>query len=368
MTDSFRFADDLGPQKLVYIWQPAVDLKAVVAIDNLACGPSIGGVRMAVDVSAEEAFRLARAMSLKNSAAALPHGGGKAVIFADPRCAIERKEEILRAFAQAIASLEDYIPGPDMGTNETCMGWIKDEIGRAVGLPREVGGIPLDEIGATGYGLAVSAAVAQEFCDLQLEGARVAIQGFGAVGIHAASFLAEAGAVLVAAADSSGTASDTSGLDVSALIAHKKAGGSLASYSEGTGLSPEAIIGVDCDIWIPAARPDVLHRGNAEQVKAKLVLQGANLPATPEAEEMLHALGVLCVPDFIANAGGVICAAVEYQGGSESQAFATIDEKIRANTRAVLQEAARESKQPRPAAVALAERRVRRAMSLSRWH
>ena len=162
MDDPFRFADELGPLKLVHIWRPTVGLKAIVAVDNIACGPAIGGVRMAPDVSTEEAFRLARAMTLKNAAAGLPHGGGKSVIFADPKMPLGDKERLIRAFAAAIADLTDYIPGPDMGTDELAMGWIKDETGRAVGLPREFGGIPLDEIGATGFGLVAAIEVAAE--------------------------------------------------------------------------------------------------------------------------------------------------------------------------------------------------------------
>ena len=156
MEEVFRLADELGPLKLIHIHRSAVGLKAVVAIDNIACGPAIGGVRLAPDVSTEEAFRLARAMTFKNAAAGLPHGGGKSVIFADPKMPLFDKERLIRAFAAAIGDLTDYIPGPDMGTDELAMGWIKDETGRAVGLPREIGGIPLDEIGATGFGLVVA--------------------------------------------------------------------------------------------------------------------------------------------------------------------------------------------------------------------
>jgi len=193
MEEAFRLADELGPLKLVHIHRSAVGLKAVVAIDNVACGPAIGGVRMAPDVSTEEAFRLARAMTFKNAAAGLPHGGGKSVIFADPKMPLSDKERLIRAFAAAIGDLTDYIPGPDMGTDELAMGWIKDETGRAVGLPREVGGIPLDEIGATGFGLAVAIDVAREHIGLPLAGARIVVQGFGSVGKHAARFLVEKG-------------------------------------------------------------------------------------------------------------------------------------------------------------------------------
>src|SRR6516164_8946032 len=123
MEEAFRFADELGPFKLVHIYRPSADLKAVVAIDNIGCGPAIGGVRMAPDVSTEEAFRLARAMTFKNAAAGLPHGGGKSVIFADPKMALRDKERLIRAFAAAIGNLAEYIPGPDMGTDELAMGW-----------------------------------------------------------------------------------------------------------------------------------------------------------------------------------------------------------------------------------------------------
>jgi glutamate dehydrogenase/leucine dehydrogenase len=336
-------------------------------IDNTACGPAIGGVRMAPDVSIEECFRLARAMTWKNAAAGLAHGGGKSVIAADPRMPKESKEQIIRAFAGAIRDIADYIPGPDMGTNETCMGWIKDETGRACGLPAAIGGIPLDEIGAAGFGLAASVDVACEFIGLDLKGARVVVQGFGAVGRHAARFLTEEGAVLVAASDTRGAVADPAGLDVAALTALKRAGGSLRDYSRGNKLDADAILDVECDIWIPAARPDVITGDNAGRLKTRLVAQGANIPCTPDAEELLHKRSVLVVPDFIANAGGAICSAIEYRGGTERAAFDQIDERIRANTRLVLAESRRCGKLPRAAALAIAQRRVRAAAETRRW-
>lgn len=139
MDDIFRFADELGPAKIIHINLPSTGLKAVVVVDNISCGPAIGGVRMAPDVSVEEAFRLARAMTLKNAAAGLAHGGGKSVIYGDPEMPAAKKENLIRAFACSIREVTDYIPGPDMGTDERCMAWIKDEIGRATGLPAELG-------------------------------------------------------------------------------------------------------------------------------------------------------------------------------------------------------------------------------------
>jgi glutamate dehydrogenase (NAD(P)+) len=367
MEDMFRFADPLGPAKIVHIHLPNVGLKAIVVIDNIACGPAIGGVRMAPDVSVQECARLARAMTLKNAAAGLPHGGGKSVIFGDPRMSPAEKERVMRAFACAIRELVDYIPGPDMGTDERCMAWVQDEIGRSVGLPPGLGGIPLDEIGATGFGLVAAIEAALPYCGLSLKGARVAIQGFGAVGRHAARFLCDKGAMLVAAADSSATLYDPNGLDVTDLTRHKLAGGRLADYPAGKKQPLDAIIDAACDIWIPAARPDVLHAGNVARLQAKLVAQGANIPATAEAEAALHARGVLVLPDFIANAGGVICAAVEYHGGTEAAAFAAIAEKIGHNTSVVLDQASRTNSMPRTAAVDLAEARVMQAAGYRRW-
>ncbi|HZT47321.1 MAG TPA: Glu/Leu/Phe/Val dehydrogenase [Hyphomicrobiaceae bacterium] len=363
----FRFADELGPEKILHIWEPRLGLKAIVVVDNTAAGPAIGGTRMAPDVSAEECFRLARAMTFKNAAAGLPHGGAKSVIFGDPSMPAPDKERRVRAFAAAIRRVEEYVPGPDMGTNETAMAWVKDEIGRCVGLPREVGGIPLDEIGATGLGLAVAAEAAQEFSGVRLEGARVAVQGFGAVGHHAARFLAARGARLVAASDSKGAVYDPKGLDIGELEALKARGGSLAQCGAAKKITAEDLIGVDCDIWIPAARPDVIREDNVDGLKARLVLQGANIPATPGAERRMHERGIHSIPDFIANAGGVIAASVEYHGGTEKIALDTIAEKIAANTRAVLDMARGRRILPREAAVVLARQRVERAMSLRRW-
>ena len=322
---------------------------------------------MAPDAGVEECLRLARAMTLKNAAAGLPHGGGKSVIVADPHAPEPERERLVRAFAAAIRTLVDYVPGPDMGTSERSMAWIHDEIGRAVGLPAGLGGVALDEIGATGLGVAVACEVAAGSVGLDLEGARVAVQGFGAVGRHVAGFLAARGCRLVAAADLGGTVHDPAGLDVAALAARKGAGHSVATLPGAETLERDAIVEVDCDILVPAARPDVIHAGNAGGVRARLIVPGANLPATAEAEAALHARGILLVPDLIANAGGVIAAAVEWRGGTEGVAMRTVEERIRSNTGRVLEEARRRGSAPRDAALRLAEDRVRRAMEDRRF-
>lgn len=367
MEEIFNFADDLGPVKVFHIHEPTIGLKGVLVVDNVATGPSIGGLRMAPDVSTEECFRLARAMTLKNAAAGLQHGGGKSVLYGDPNMPKNEKELIIRGFASALKNEHDYIFGPDMGTDEECMAWVKDEIGRSVGLPREIGGIPLDEIGATGWGVSHVAEVAVRECDFELEGARVVVQGFGAVGSHSARFLAEKGTILVGAADSKGSIYNPKGLDIDALMELKAAGKSVSEYGDGKKGDREAVIDMECDIWIPAARPDVIHNDNVHRLKTKLIVSGANIPITLEAEKTLHTKGILCVPDFIANAGGVICAAMEYQGASQAAAFQTIAEKLRDNTEHVLEEAKKKQALPREAAVRLATERVKKAMTFKRW-
>jgi glutamate dehydrogenase (NAD(P)+) len=367
MEDIFRFSDDLGPTKILHVFEPSIDLKGVLVIDNVAKGPSIGGLRMAPDVSTEECFRLARAMTMKNAAAGIPHGGGKSVLYGDPKMPKEKKETLIRAMACALRDVSEYIFAPDMGTDEECMAWIKDEIGRVVGLPREVGGIPLDELGATGWGISHVADVAVKECDFELAGARLVIQGFGAVGKHSARFLGEKGTVLVGACDSRGGVYNPEGLDVEALIELKKEGMSVSEYSGGESIERDAVIDIECEIWIPAARPDVIDEENVDRLNTKLVISGANIPITMGAEKILHEKGILNVPDFIANSGGVICSAMEYKKVPRSIAFKAIAEKVTENTELVLGESKRDGILPREAAVRLATKQLKRAMSFKRW-
>jgi len=366
MTDPFAFTDELGPAKIIHVYEPACQLKGVLVVDNVAAGPSIGGLRMAPDVNTEECFRLARAMTLKNAAAGIPHGGGKSVIVGDPKMPAAEKEKLLRTMASALRGVEDYIFGPDMGITEECMAWIRDEIGRAIGLPREIGGIPLDEIGATGWGLLRSTEIALEHRDMHFSGLRFVVQGFGAVGKHAARFLADKGAVLVGAADSRGAVYDANGIDVSRMIALKQEGGSVGDWPTGEKVAIDKTVEMQCDLLIPAARPDAINAENVARVTAKIIVPGANIAITTDAERYLHDKGILCIPDFIANAGGVICAAIEYQGAPESTVFPIIDKKIGRNTRVILEDADRRDIPPRQAATEMAEARVRRAMQFRR--
>lgn len=367
MDADFQYSDEFGPFKVIHLYEPSVGLKAVLVVDNVAMGPSIGGIRMATDVTTSECLRLARAMTFKNAAAGLPHGGGKAVICADPKMPKQSKEALIRVFAQGLRNEESYIFGPDMGVDEECMAWIRDEVGRGVGLPYELGGIPLDELGATGWGLTQAVDVIANEYGFNVKGSRFVVQGFGAVGKNVSRFLVEKGALLVGVSDSRGAIHNENGLDVVKLAALKAEGKSVNEYADATTISHDNLVGVECDIWIPAARPDVIHQGNVQRLKAKAVVQGANIPCTLEAESYLHQHGVLCLPDFIANAGGVICAAMEYQGASQAAAFQAIEEKVRRNTKEVLKLVNEQKMLPRDAAMVLAKQRLNKAMSFRRY-
>ncbi|HMP78833.1 MAG TPA: Glu/Leu/Phe/Val dehydrogenase, partial [Pirellulaceae bacterium] len=318
-----------------------------------------------------EVWRLARAMTWKNALAGIPHGGGKSGIIADPRkLTIAQKEVLIRQFARGIETLVQYIPGPDMGTDETAMAWVRDEIRRSVGLSSVLGGIPLDQVGATGFGLAVSAEVAQDFAGIDLKGATVSIQGFGNVGRHTARYLSasERGAVIVAVTDLAGTVYNPRGLDIERLAEMMNDGIPITEY-KGAGtqvLHGDAYLDIEVDIFVPAAQPDVITSENAHRLKCKLMLQGANIPCSEEAEDILFERNVICIPDFVANAGGVICGSVEYHGGTKTTAFAEIREKMRENTAEVLRSAKEQGIKPRTAALMLAQERVVEAMSYRR--
>jgi glutamate dehydrogenase (NAD(P)+) len=356
----FQYSDDIGPEKILYVYDPKTKLKGILVVDNTARGPAIGGVRMAADVSTEEVFRLARAMTFKNAAADIPHGGGKGGIIADPKT--KNKYELVRSFARGIEPVADYIPGPDMGTDERCMGIVHKEIGRAIGLPRELGGIPLDKMGSTGYGVAISTEVACEHVLLDLPKATVAVEGFGAVGKAAVKFLREKGANIVAVSDSKGAIYKPDGLDYEKLLQIKQTTGEVKNYKGGRIIENEELFELPVDILIPGARPDVITEENVRDIKAALVVEAANIPATREAERILHDRGILVVPDFIANAGGVITAAVEYTGGTENEVFDVIKEKTVKNTRQVLDMAKNQKVPPRVAAEKMAKERVLKAM------
>jgi glutamate dehydrogenase/leucine dehydrogenase len=362
--ECFKFYDEFGPEKVVVVYDPTTHVKGIVVVDNVSKGPAIGGIRMTPSVTVTEVFRLARAMTWKNALAGIPHGGGKSGIIADPKNLTPAQfEHCIRYFGKAIRALPQYIPGPDMGTDETAMAWIRDENKDVIGLPKVLGGIPLDEIGATGFGLVVCAKAAEPYSGVKLDGATVSIQGFGNVGRPVAKFFAEKGAKIICVTDRDGSVYDANGLNVDTLFEVMQKSGGVTEYPGATVIKDDGFLDVECDFFVPAAQKDVITVENVNRLKCKIVLQGANIPVRLDAEAHLQKMGILSLPDILANSGGVICGAVEYSGGTETQAMTVIEDKIRHNTIEVLEKVHSKNLLPRDAALEIAQLRVREATS-----
>ncbi|MGW9170183.1 Glu/Leu/Phe/Val family dehydrogenase [Streptomyces decoyicus] len=372
MTDALSLVDEWGPEKIVVVSHRRTGMKGVLVIDNTARGIGKGGTRMSPGVTVGEVSRLARVMTWKWAAVDLFYGGAKAGIVADP--ASRDKEAVLRAFARALSNEvpREYVMGLDMGLTESDAAIIQDELGdrgAAVGTPEHLGGVAYDKLGITGYGVAEAADAAAQHLGLPLSGARVALQGFGAVGSAAARRFAELGATVVAVSTAHGALHDPSGLDVDTLLsARDEHGDRFVTRHSATGLAPGAELAVDCDILVPAALQDIITRTSAHEVKAKILVEGANLPTSAEAQGILAERGVTVLPDFVANAGGVVAAAfamdARYSGFRPDTAgiVETVSTRLRANAVTVLDEARRQDITPHTAGRRLAEERVRTAM------
>ncbi len=353
--------NNLGPEKTIEFYSPRYGFRAFLIIDNTALGPAIGGVRVSKNLELDEVRRLARTMTLKNSIAGIPHGGGKAGIKIDPGSS--EKEKVFRWFARMIEKIDEYIPGPDMGSDETCMAWVYDEIKRAVGLPEEIGGLPLDKLGAKGFGIVECAMVAARYLGIELNNSRVVIQGYGSVGRAVARFISERSARIVAVSDSKGTIFNPDGIDVNILDRVKNEKKSVVFYPDGERMPLDEIFTIDCDVLVPAATPDVINMKNVDRIRTKLIIEGANIPITEDAEDYLFKKGILFIPDFVANAGGVIMASMEYAKKREREAFEVIKDKIRKNTEIVLGLSLKEDVNPRLSAIKIAKERILMAMN-----
>jgi glutamate dehydrogenase (NAD(P)+) len=372
-TDTFDLIDEWGPEKIVCVSDRRSGMRGVLVIDNTSRGTGKGGTRMSPTLSVREVARLARTMTWKWAAVDLFHGGAKAGILGDP--AAPNKEEVLRVFARALANEvpSEYVFGLDMGLSEKDAAIFVDELGdrgAAVGLPRELGGLPYDALGVTGYGVAEAADAAAQAIDLPVAGARVAIQGFGAVGQAAAERLVAFGAVVTAASTANGAVIDPDGLDVGRLAALRAEHGDDCVHAYGGAVDASLALTADAEILIPAAREDVIDKDLAKATSASLIVEGANLPTTPAALEVLHERGVVVVPDFIANAGGIIAAAHSMDARyspfpvAPDTVFAMISLKMRQNAETVVRESRRRGLTPHLAAQELAQDRVREAMRL----
>ena len=291
---------------------------------NTSRGPGKGGVRFHQDVTLSEVMALSAWMSVKNAAVNLPFGGAKGGIRVDPRTLSRGElERLTRRYTSEIGLIigpTKDIPAPDVNTNEQIMAWMMDTYsmnegatatGVVTGKPIALGG-SLGRKEATGRGVYTVGEQAALRLGMSLAGSRVAVQGLGNVGGVAARLFADAGARVVAVQDHAGALYRESGLDVTALLTHVAQHGSVLGFAAGEAVGTEAFWSVPCDILVPAALEQQITAANAGQIQARLVIEGANGPTTPEADDILAERGVLVVPDVMANAGGVTVSYFEW--------------------------------------------------------
>jgi len=289
-------------------------------------GPTKGGIRYHPDATAEEVETLAFWMTFKCAVMNLPYGGGKGAVQVDPRTLSKAElERLSRAYVQAFSRIigpDRDIPAPDVYTNSMIMGWMADEYASIVGqsVPAVITGKPIALGGSLGRDDATARGGYYLTCHLAKElglGARmrVAVQGFGNAGQFIASLLAADGHSIVAVSDSRGAVHCPDGLDVEALLRAKAAGQSVTALAGQGGvvrLAPEELVAVDCELLVPAALENMIHEGNAARVRARVILELANGPVTPEADRMLEERKVIVLPDILANAGGVTVSYFEW--------------------------------------------------------
>jgi glutamate dehydrogenase (NAD(P)+) len=313
---------------------------------SMTLGPSKGGIRFHPDVDLEEITALAMLMTWKCALMGLPYGGAKGGVRCDPLKLSPRElERVTRRYASEIylcIGPDRDIPAPDMGTNEQTMAWIMDtySMQRGVTVPGVVTGKPLllgGSLGrreATGRGVAYVTAEAMAHLGLPLQGARLAIQGFGNVGSNAARCLHEMGCRVVAASDVQGGIYNPEGLDLPALLAVQRAGQWVRQYPEGEPITNDEILTLPCEVLIPAALGGQLTSANAGAVQARLIAEGANGPTTAEADRLLRDRGVFIIPDILANAGGVIVSYFEWV--QDLQFFFWKEEEVNSRLRDIL--------------------------------
>lgn len=365
--------DEFGPEKMIEVFDPKTKMHGFLVIDNTALGPGKGGIRMTPHVTMEEIFRLARTMTWKCALAELPFGGAKSGIVADPKkISKEQKMELIKSFSRAVKPLcpRYYIAGPDINTGEEEMKWfceangsLKSCTGKPADMcvkPGEKCGIP-HEYGSTGFGVACATVVAARYAGIEIKGATAAIEGFGNVGSFTAEYLEEMGVKILAVSDSKGCVYNSSGMDLKKLSEVKKAIGSVINYAGGKILENREIFELPVDILIPAALPDVINKENADKIRAKMIVEGANIPTSPECEDILHKKGILVVPDLVANAGGVISSYAEYRGYNPKKMFRLVERKIKRNTKIILDSAKEKGVTPRSSALEIAKKMVRSA-------
>ena len=316
---------------------------------NLGLGPAKGGLRFHPGVTLDEVRALAMWMSWKCALAGLPYGGAKGGVVVDPKTlSLSELERLTRRYATDISLLigpESDIPAPDVNTTPQIMAWIMDTISMARGYstPAVVTGKPLAIGGsrgrntATGRGVAVVTLLTCKRVGISTPGATVAVQGFGNAGTHAARLLRERGCVVTAVSDSRGGITEPKGIDVDAAIEYKSKTGSLEGFPGGDAISNADILELPIDILVPAALENQITSSNAERVHARIVVEAANGPTTPDADAILERRGVTLIPDIVANAGGVIVSYFEWV--QDLQSFFWAEDEINRRLEAMVSQA-----------------------------
>jgi len=369
-----EYADEWGPEKILQVYDPKTGMKGVLVIDNTTLGPGKGGIRMMPTVTTDEVFRLARTMTWKCALAKIPFGGAKSGIIADPKQMLgERKMEIIRAFSRALKRVcpSLYVAAPDINTGEREMAVFAEENGSmksATGKPAHLCvkpgvkcGIP-HEYGSTALGVVQAAFTAANYVeDLDIDNATAAVEGFGNVGSFVVDYLSQIEVKVAAVSDSKGCIYNPEGINYEKLLEVKTKTGSVINYRPGKVLDNEKLFELPVDIMVPAAIPDVITEENVERVKAKLVVEAANLPVRPEIEKVLSEREVFVVPDILANAGGVISSYAEYRGYNPKRMLEMVQRKIRQTTVKVIETALNENIELRDAAMNIAKERIQKA-------
>ena len=360
--------DKYGPEYVLEVYDQKIGMNGFLVIDNTVLGPGKGGIRMTPNVTKEEVYRLARTMTWKNSLAGIPFGGAKAGIIW-PGGDDNLKKQFVQSFAKAIKPflMKKYIAGPDVNTGEREMQWFVEAAGNlraATGKPSKLChptgercGLP-HELGSTGYGVAIAAAIAIKLKGLDIKQTTVAIEGFGNVGEFTLRNLANMGAKIVAITDIHGGVYDKNGLDEKTLLRLKHQKKSPIEYPGGTKIETGQIFGLPVDVLIPAAVTDSVNEKNKNEIKAKIIVEGSNIPMRESIEEEFFKRGVLVVPDFVANAGGVISSYAEYRGYSHEKMFKLVERKIKNTATAVLNQSLKEKRSPRKVAMEIAVKKV----------
>ena len=365
------FADEWGPEKILQVYEPKTGMKGILVIDNTTLGPGKGGIRMMPTVTIQEVFRLARTMTWKCALAKIPFGGAKSGIIADPKqMSEENKMEIVKAFSRALKRVcpSLYVAAPDINTGEKEMaafalenGSLKSATGKPVRLCVKPGvkcGIP-HEYGSTALGVVQAAFTAANYLDgLDVDNSTAAIEGFGNVGSFVTDYFSQIDVKIVAVSDSKGCIYNSDGLNFEKLHGVKTKTGSVVNYRPGKVISNKELFELNVDFLVPAALPDVITKENVKRVKAKIVVEAANLPIRPEIENILSDRGIMVVPDILANAGGVISSYAEYRGYNPKRMLELIQRKIRQNTVKVIETALTKKVELREAALILAKERV----------